>query len=603
MKNKNTQHINNNIYMLRMLLKIAPLRVILTFIMSILSFASRTFYTVFFMRYLFGLENGRSFNEVIMFIWIVVLINLLYYFLVSWYNNVYAPSTDVEIRYAFNKMLFIKAQSVDISCYETPEFYDSYTRANIEACDRAISVLQTSATLLSSVLSSLYVILTMSSITLWSIPFIVFPVIGNLIFGKKMAGISYELEKECVPYRRKQDYVNRVIYLRKYVGEIRLTNIFDVLSKMYNDSITDIIKTNKKYAKKKVSIHIPMLMLQFPLAFQGMWFLCAFLAIQVKTISLEEFIVLTSSIVSITWMLRSFTDSLVQAFSNTNYIKNLKHFLEYKPKIDEFQKGLIPSLIITKIEFKNVFFRYDGQQNYALENINLTIISGTKNALVGINGSGKSTFIKLLLRLYDPTEGEILLNNIDIKKYDIKAYRKLIGVAFQDFTIFSQTILENILMREPLYENDRQIAMNATKSSGINEKISSFKKDIDSILTKEFDQDGVELSGGEKQKLAIARAFAKKSPIIVLDEPSSALDPIAEYEMYENIMKLCNEEPQKIAIIVSHRLSSSTMCDMIFMFENGKLIEKGSHKFLIEYNGAYADMFNKQAKSYLHTIG
>lgn len=604
MKNKNPQTGKNHIYILKMIWDIAPYRLVLTYIMSLLSYISWTFYTVFFMRYLFGSENSRSFNEVIWFVWIVVAINLFYYFLVSWYNNIYVPSTDIRIRYDLNKMLFDKAQSVDISCYETPEFYDSYTKANAEACDRAISVLQTSATLLSSALSSIYVIYVMCSIALWTIPFIILPVVGNLYFGKKLGKLSYNLNKDCVPQRRRQDYVNRVVYLRKYMGEIRLTNIFDVLSKTYENAMIDIVNKHRKIAKKKVFMHLTMIMIQFPLAFHGMWFLGAFFAIQTRTITLGEFILLSSSIVSIQWMIKSFSDNLIKYFENSNYIENLKFFINYSPTIDETQKGLMPDPIIKKIEFKGVSFKYHGQATNALEDINLILKPNTKTTIVGINGSGKTTFIKLLMRLYDPTEGEILLNDVNIKEYDIKAYRNLIGVTFQDFAMFSKTILENILMKESENDQERNECFKAAIDSGIYEKICALKDGMDSILTKEFDGNGIELSGGEKQKLAIARAFAKKSSIIVLDEPSAALDPIAEYLMYENIIKICNEDIEnKIAIIVSHRLSSSLMCDNILMFESGHLIESGSHQSLMNNNGAYANMFRKQAKNYLQDIG
>lgn len=594
--------LKNNIYMIRMIWSASPLRVFLSFLMTLLSFASWTFYTVFFMKYLFGSKEGRTFNEVILFVWIVVFINLIYHYLSSWYNRVYVPISDIKIRYEINKILFEKAQSVDISCFENPDFYDSYTRANTEACDRAMSVLRTCTTLLSASLSSIYVIYTMTSITFWSLIFVALPLIGNLYFGKKLGKLRYDLNNECVKHKRKQDYVNRIIYLRKYAGEIRKTNIVDILKDIYEKAINNILDINKKYAKRRFVNLISMSMLQFPLAFQGMWFVGAYLAIVTKTITLGGFIVLSSSIVSITWMLRNFTDALNNYYIDANYIENLKHYLNYTPKIDELQKGLIPNPEINDIEFKDVSFKYSGQLNYALHHVSLKISRGTKNAIVGVNGSGKSTFLKLLMRLYDPIDGVILLNNIDIRNYDLKAYRGLIGTAFQDFAIFSQTVLENVLMRTPIDETDRLAGIKAMEDSDIYEKFNSFENGVDSILTKEFDKNGIELSGGEKQKLAIARAFAKKTPIVILDEPSSALDPIAEYNMYNNIIKVCNDMPGKIALIVSHRLSSSMMCDNIFMFESGTIIERGSHEDLMNKSGAYKEMFDKQAASYLQKV-
>jgi ATP-binding cassette, subfamily B, bacterial len=605
MKNDKPKFFKNNIYIVKLIWNICPSRVLLTLIMSLLSFASWTFYSVFFMRYLFGSPEGvRTFNEVIWFIWIVAAVNLVYYLIVAWYNNKFVPMTDIKINYEMNKILLLKAQSVDISCYETPEFYDSYTRATTEAYERAISVLKTCSTLISALLSSTYVIYTMCSITLFSIPFIIFPLIGNLYFGKKRSKILFEYDKTCVPFKRRQAYVNRVIYLRKYTGEVRLTNVFDILKEVYNVAIDGIILSAKKIAKKRFITTASQEMLIFPLAFQGMWFISALLAVKTHSISLGDFIVLSSAIVSITWMVRNFTDSLIQAFSDGNYIENLKHFLEYKPRIDENQEGIIPDDNVTEIEFRNVSFKYEGQKNYALENINLKMRSGTKNALVGMNGSGKSTFIKLLMRLYDPINGEILLNGINIKEYNIRAYRNLFGVAFQDFALFSETILENVLMKEIDNVDERNIGIEALKDSGIYDKVQTLKKQENTILTREFDNDGVELSGGEKQKIAIARAFAKNSPIVILDEPSSALDPIAEYNMYEAMNKLCDKEKdEKISIIVSHRLSSAAMSDIIYMFEKGCLVECDSHQNLMDKCGTYASMFKRQAENYLQPVG
>ena len=605
MKNDKISTLKNNIFILKMVWNDCPSRIIMTFIMSIMSFASWTFYTVFFMRYLFYSPEGtRNFRDLIIFIWIVVVINLIYYLIDSWYNNIFIPVSNIKIQNSMNKMLFIKAQSVDISCYEMTDFYDSYTRAIAEASDRAMSIMNTCATLFSSLISSVYVIYTMFLITPLSLPFITLPLIGNLYLGKKLSRINYELDKKCIPFKRRQAYVNRVIYLRKYTGEIRLTNVFSILKEIYNISVKGIIDITRTYAKKRFSLDAAMLILQFPLPFQGMWFVSAFLAIQTKSISLADFIVLSSSIVSITWMARSFTDSLVQTFSNANYVENLKHFLNYTPKIDENQKGIIPDKNVVSIEFRNVNFKYPGQNNFALKDINITIKSDTKNALVGINGSGKSTFIKLVMRFYDPTNGEILLNNINIKNYDIHAYRNLIGSALQDFALFSETILENVILKRVCNEEERKNGIQALKNSGIYDKIQTFENKENTILTREFDDNGVELSGGEKQKIAIARAFSKKSPILILDEPSSALDPIAEYTMYESIIKLCDEERSgKISIIVSHRLSSAALCDKIFLFENGLILEEGSHVELLKKQGRYANMFLKQAESYLQSVG
>jgi ATP-binding cassette subfamily B protein len=264
-----------------------------------------------------------------------------------------------------------------------------------------------------------------------------------------------------------------------------------------------------------------------------------------KTIQIEDFVVLASAIVSTTWMLTNFSNSITASFENGLYINNLKTFLNYKEKISEDQQGIILNSAVESIEFKNVSFTYDGQSELSLKDVNLVMLSGRKVDLVGHNGAGKSTLIKLIMRLYDPTEGVILLNGINIKEYNLKEYRKLIGTIFQDYQILSMTVLENVMMNSIDNDADRKKAINALKKSDIYDKVQTLVNGEDTILTREFDDNGAILSGGKYQKIAMARAIVKENPIIILDEPSSALDPIAEYEMYETIMDLCNTYDQK----------------------------------------------------------
>ncbi len=309
-------------------------------------------------------------------------------------------------------------------------------------------------------------------------------------------------------------------------------------------------------------------------------------------------------------MLISFTNSLSAAYQNGLYAKNLKTFLSYEAKIPEDQDGLpIPERVET-LELKDVSFRYpeqDGekQEKYALKHVSYTFYAGKRTALVGHNGSGKSTLIKLLMRLYDPTEGCILLNGIDIRKFNLQAYRSLIGTTFQDFELFSMSVVENVILQKLETEEQRERAINALRESGALEQMEHLEHGVDTILTREFDDNGAVLSGGQAQKVAVARSFAKDAPIVLLDEPSSALDPVAEYQMYETIMELCDakkvgaEQQKKIAIIISHRLSSGAMADTICLMQEGEMKEKGTHLELMQKRGIYADMYLKQAESYL----
>ena len=602
MQKKNVSTLKNNVYFLKLIWDICPSRVILNFVATFLSFAEWTFYSVFFMRYLFGtVEGTRSFEEVVWFIWIVVVLNIGLNSFMAWYGNCFVPKTNVTIHYHLNSKLFQKAQGVDLSCYETPDFYNTYTRAMTEAGERAFGVLDSWALFVSSFISSMVVIITMSEITLWSLVFIFVPLMAHFILGKKEGKIQYDMQQESVPANRRMDYVNRVVYFRKYAGELRLTNVYQVLKSMFKSAADETVEVANTYAKKRLWIGFSKNWLVFVLGFEGMWICAAILAV-LGYVSVSQLIVLLNAIVSVSWMIKDFAGSITSIQTNAFFIENLKTFLDYVPRIDERKGGLEPPESVHTIEFQNVSFRYPGQETDALQKINYTFQRGVRHALVGINGSGKSTLIKLLLRFYDPTEGVILLNGVDIREYDIKKYRQSVGAAFQDFALFSASVLENILLKEVTSEEERKNAIQALKDSGAWEKISSLPEQENTPLTKEFDNSGVELSGGERQKLAIARAFAKRNAVVILDEPSSALDPIAEYQMFETITDLCKEE-EKLSIIVSHRLSSAAICEQILVLENGILKETGTHEALLKANGTYAYMFRKQAENYQVKVG
>ena len=596
-KDKKISVLKNNLYFLGLLWKISPMGVVLCFLENFIQYAFWVFYSVIFMQYLFGSGEGlRSFPEIAIFIVVSLLINIIFRAFSMWFWNVYTPKFDIRVHYGLNMKLFSKAQSVDVSCFETPEFYNTYTKAATEASGRAREVLYRCSEAVSSFFSSVYVIVTMALITPWSLVFIALPLFGNMYLGKKLAKLGFKENEETTGDRRRLDYVDRIIYFRKYAGELRLTNIYKVLESMFKKSADDVTDVKLKYAPKRAVMGALKSILMFLLGYEGMWLCAAALALN-GTIAISQAIVLINAITSVSWMINHFEESTTKCSENAYFIENLKTFLDFVPQIDETKGGKEPPKKVETLEFKNVSFSYKGQKGLALKNVSLTMHRGVRHALVGINGSGKSTLIKLIMRFYDPTEGKILLNGINIKEFDIKKYRELIGAAFQDFALFSATVGENVLMRELNSDEDRERVISALKDSDVYDKISTLEKGIDTILTREFDDNGAELSGGEKQKIAIARAFAKKSPIVILDEPSSALDPIAEYKMFKTVNRLCEGE-NTLSVIVSHRLSSAAMCDRLFVFEKGELKEEGTHRELIERGGIYADMFLKQARNY-----
>lgn len=600
---KQVNSIKNNIYLLKKIAKISPWRVFHTFMLQILRSAEWAFFTVVFMRYLFDSDEiTRTYTDVLIFLSITAVAILIVEAYSAWLENIYIIRTDHTITFALNRELFDKATTVDVSCYENPDFYDQYTKAATEVNERAQSVLFNCANFLSSLLASAFVIYTIMDINLISSIFALISFIGSFFFGRIINKLQYDMDMENVPYRRRMAYVNRVVYLQQYAKEMRLSNIFNVMKNIYSDAYNGILKVIRKYWIKMYIPGLANLLLCFTLPFQGMWLYASYLAIVKKSISLGDYIVLSSAIVSITWMLFGVVDGIVEGMKNAKYIENFKAFMSYEPKINENQTGIPASQEEANIlELENVSFRYSDAGKKILNNVSMTVRAGEKIVLVGHNGAGKSTLVKLIMRLYDPTEGRILLNGINIKEYNLKEYRAIIGVAFQDFQMFSISAAENVIMNRLKTTKDRKRAKEALEKSGVYEKISSLENKEDTILTREFDDAGAVLSGGEYQKIATARAFAKDAKLLILDEPSSALDPVAEHMMYETIMRLCSGEgnEDKIALIISHRLSAAVGADRVYMIDMGSVIESGPHKELIKQGGAYAEMYEKQAKSYL----
>jgi ATP-binding cassette subfamily B protein len=462
------------------------------------------------------------------------------------------------------------------------------------ASDKLILVIQNFFGIIAGGTAAIVVFSTMFMIDKLVVLFIVSPIVGNFLFGYLYHKAEYERDIAMAPFKRRIDYVNRIMYLADYSKEMRLSKVFHILKHKYEEALKGIYQAADQYAFK---INLPTWIrnyLTFTVMFEGVLMYGAYRAIVGKSIDLAQLAVLSSTMVAASWILIRFTESLMESMKQGFFVENLRTFLEYEEKIPEDYDGIVPEKEITSIEFRNVSFSYKDESRI-INNLSFYIEGNSRVALVGHNGAGKSTIIKLLFRLYDPDEGEILVNGINVKEYNLKAYRSLYAAAFQDYKIFALSIRENVLMRECSEEDDEQVIEALTKA-GVYDKIKSLPKGLDTIMTKEFDEEGTLLSGGEFQKIVVARAFVKNVPIKVFDEPSSALDPIAEYELYDSIL---NDSIDKTMIFISHRLSSVRNADMVFMLENGAILEHGTHKELMALNGSYADMYHKQAKNYL----
>lgn len=490
-----------------------------------------------------------------------------------------------------NNMIFKKASAVDVSCYDDPAFYDKYQRA-VDILTRGYFIMFSWN--LSIVTGSLISFISVIGIVTTIDPaYLIFlaPVLLVFIIEILKSKLFFKRDIQMTTNNRVKSYIQRTVFLKDFSKDMRTSNIFDVMIKRFNNAIKGNIEIIKKYG---IRLFIYSMIASFfgeiiPVA--GTYAYAGYQFVATKNLDIAGFSVVLSSIGSVSGaaqsIARSFSDLTQVAF----YFQNLREFFEYEPDVidgerqaDEFES----------LEFKNVSFKYPSASTYSLKNVNLKIEKGQTIAIVGINGAGKSTLVKLMLRFYDVTEGEILYNGINIKEYNQNSLRNRFATVFQDYKTFALSVNENVLCRE-CDENDSAIAENALKQSGVWDKIETLEQKGDTVLTREFDDNGVGLSGGEAQKTAVARIFAKSFDIAVLDEPSSALDPIAEYKMYENLISATEN---KTVVYISHRLSSAVLSQNIFVLENGCVIESGSHNELMNANGKYSEMFTMQASAY-----
>jgi len=575
-----------------------PQRVLAEFLIQACRQATNVFFAVYFMKYIIeSISTERDFREVALFIVITLAALLVLSMLDNWYEHRFKPLSDLTLYEKLYLVLFRKASSVELKCFEDHEFYNKYTKAIQEADQRISAVLDSLSRIIFSILATISIFAVMYAIDPWVVWFALFPIIGNFYFGKKLNRLQFQQNNEWVPHQRKMDYVNRVIYLSHYAKEIRLSRIFTVLKNTYQEGYDGVISVVHKYRVKAGIISFFKIFLTFTIIFQGVLLYGAYLAMVKESISISSFVVLGTAMVGGAWSLIRMSDNVVEINKNGIYIDNLRSFLSYESEIRENEEHDEPGVPpLQQLAFRDVHFTYEGAARPSLSRIAIEVSKNEKIALVGHNGAGKSTLIKLMMRLYDPTEGEIALNGRNIKEFDLMSYRSMFGAVFQDFKIFSMTIAENVLMREAVNEEDRELVVEALKKSRVYDKVASLPHGIDTMLTKEFDDEGVVLSGGEYQKIAIARIFAQPAEILILDEPTSALDPIAEYEIFESMLEACEN---KAVVIISHRMSSAMLADRIYFMEEGSVQEAGTHAELMRLQGKYAELFMKQAEKYV----
>ena len=554
------------------------------------------FQTVLFLKILLNIIDGNSdFTYYVKTLLLFFAVGIIYQFL-SVFSDYKSLVGDKKIFKALNNRIFEKASKVDISCYEDPVFYDKYQRATEILTSGYFSAFAYALSfILGNLIAFLSVIGLVASINPAYLMFLL-PVILVFVTEIFKSKVFFKRDLEMTHNNRIKAYTQRVVFLRDYSKDIRTSNIFSVIIGRYNNAIKSNLEIIKKYGPKLFLISMASSLFGEFIPIAGTYAYAGWQFIYTDAFSVSGFSVVLSSINAV----RSATSLIAQEFSELSsvalYFQNLREFFEYESSVVSGDKEPED---FESLEFKNVDFKYPSANKYSLKNVNIKINKGETVAVVGVNGAGKTTFVKLLLRFYDVTDGEILYNGINIKEDNIDSLMLKFATVFQDYKTFALSVNENVMCRN-CNEEDKKAAEKALKQSGVYDKIATLANGTDTVLTREFDENGAGLSGGEAQKTAVARMFASDFDIAILDEPSSALDPIAEYKMYENLILATKE---KTVIYISHRLSSAVLSDNIFVLGNGTVIESGSHSELMANGGEYANMFTLQASSYKEKEG
>ncbi len=585
----------NNTYAVRTVWESSKKRVIHTALNSIIGYAEWIFMSIFFLRFVIhAIETEAPFATIMVFIGICFAVFASLSMYSSYLNAVLIPYTDNKIYRCLYRKLYAKARNVELRCFEDAEFYNRYTMALDGSAQKMTKSVEIFFQVIFGVMAAAAAFWSMFSIDPYSVLFVISPIIGNFVFGGLMNKIWGGRYVDTVKNNRRAEYVNRVMHLAEYAKEIRYSSIHELMMKRYAESVEGNRAVADKYAKRATIYTWAQNVTTFALVFEGIMIYAAYRTIVSKTMGLAELAIMFTAMSTSSWILIGMFNNIVEAMKNGQFLEYFHTFMEYEEKIPEDQDGLIPEEKVRSIEFRNVCFAYK-ENEPVINNLSFKIEGDKVCALVGHNGAGKSTIIKLLFRLYDPTGGEVLVNGINIKEYNLKAYRRLFSAAFQDYKVMAMSVKDNVLMGAK-FEQPDETAERALRCAGVWEKVQTLPQGMNTMMTREFDSDGAVLSGGEQQKIVVARAFAQKASVKVFDEPSSALDPIAEYELYRGIM---NESKGHITLFISHRLSSVKDADTVYMLENGAVIEQGDHKSLMAQKGKYCEMFTKQAQNYL----
>ncbi len=587
MKRKYT--IYNILYLIKIAGKYSPQLILLEVIQGILMGVFTSADVIFIKFFYDALEFEKTFDYILIIIGIIVVVALLHQLWFQLYRNVLRPIYQQQLQTELNTQFFDHAGKLDLSCYEQNEFYNNFVWTMNRTDSQISALLQTISSTITMIVSICVTTTVLASISFVLALLAIVTSILTVLLQRKIVQNRYQYDVDANVINRKTGYYERVFYTAEYAKELRISHVGDTLLDKYSEVLSEKRDMSLKYGYRGLKYELPLSISSKLM--QPLVYLVLLYQIMVKGIGTIAGIAITFSAF---WNLRGRIQAVIDLGVRISelglYTEKIRVFLETEPTL-KYGNNSLDSF--KSLECKNVSFGYYPNKE-VLHNIDFRIKNGEKIAIVGYNGSGKTTFIKLLLRLYGQTTGQIQYNGRDISEYSRETLCDNIGTVFQDYQLYALPLSENVLCDKYSVTEEYNV-IDALKKASFDIHEMGLDNGINTELTKEFYNTGMNFSGGESQKIAISRVFAHNYSLIVMDEPSASLDPKSEYELYNHIDEISKD---KAVIFISHRLSTTKNADYIYMFENGRVVECGNHKQLMNLNGKYAKMFRLQAEKF-----
>lgn len=587
----------NNAFIFQKLIQHSPKLILSTIAESVAMSIMEVCATMVFVRTLISyVESGKSFVAIIPLFIIILAVIILLRGGSAIIQSYIKPLQVIKFKQKIETELFEKAKEIDLEKYDNEDYYNKNIWAMQNAAESILNSLNTIGGTIRYILSIIGTLAVIFTIDSSIIALIVLCVILSTAVTMISEKYRYRSTKAQTVNKKRQQYIQRLFTLKDAAFDFRLTHLKEKIIKDYHNSYDEQKKAIGIYAKKLIILDLlPGLLFRYFVSTFFIYGYFTYKLIVLKTLSISDFVAINAGMVNIYLSLTRGANIFTGLYQSVLNIDSIIEFINYQPKIKNIENAIKPPDKCCRIEFRNVSFRYSNKEEYALQNVSFTIEPNKTLAIVGYNGAGKSTIIKLLLRLYDVESGEILLNGVNIKEYDIQEYRNYFSAMMQNYQIYAANIDENIMMDVVNNQND-DLLNTAINFSTFNNKFAHLPLKYKTPLTREFNNNGILLSGGETQKLAIARTVVKtNSKIFIFDEPSSALDPFSESQINQKINMLSKNNT---VVLVSHRLSGTVSADMIIVMDKGKIVESGSHNELMVKNGLYSKLFNAQAEHY-----